>query len=55
MAALVEAAKIANQRLFDLVQEPVEEEPERPPVLGELPEGSLVSGNGGGERPRAEA
>jgi uric acid transporter len=55
MAALVEAAKIANQRLFDLVQEPVEEESERPPVLGEPPEGSLVSGNGGGERPRAEA
>jgi uric acid transporter len=55
MAALVEAAKIANQRLFDLVQEPVEEEPERPPVLGEPPEGRFVAGNGGAERTRAEA
>jgi OHCU decarboxylase len=54
MAALVEAAKIANQRLFDLVHEPAEED-ERPPVLGEAPEGRFVAGNGGAERPRAEA
>jgi uric acid transporter len=43
MAALVEAAKIANQRLFDLVQEAVEEEPERPPVLGEPPNGRVAA------------
>jgi hypothetical protein len=32
------------------VQEAVEEEPERPPVLGEPPEGRFVA-----DRPRAEA
>jgi uric acid transporter len=48
MAALVEIAKIANLRLFDLVEDRVEEgeddeEPSHPPALGEPP------------RPRAEA
>jgi uric acid transporter len=41
MAALVEIAKIANLRLFDLVEDPVEdeedEEPAHPPALGEPP------------------
>jgi len=39
MAALVEIAKIANLRLFDLVEDELPEpvEPPRPPALGEPP------------------
>jgi 2-oxo-4-hydroxy-4-carboxy--5-ureidoimidazoline (OHCU) decarboxylase len=39
MAALVEIAKIANLRLFDLVQDdfPAIAEPPRPPALGDPP------------------
>ena len=38
MAALVEIAKIANLRLFDLVEDDLPEaEPPRPPALGEPP------------------
>jgi OHCU decarboxylase len=55
MAALVEVAKIANQRLFDLVQEHVVDQYEAPPVLGETPAGRFAAGNGGAQRPRAEA
>jgi len=51
MAALVEIAKIANLRLFDLVEEDMPEsaEPPRPPALGEPPRAEAVgsSENGG--------
>jgi OHCU decarboxylase len=44
MAALVEIAKIANLRLFDLVEDDVPEttEPPRPPALGEPPRADAV-------------
>ena len=42
MAALVEIAKIANLRLFDLVEDDVPAEAPRPPALGEPPRASAV-------------
>jgi OHCU decarboxylase len=49
MAALVEIAKIANLRLFDLVEDdlPDAAEPPRPPALGEPPRAERVSDDGG--------
>jgi OHCU decarboxylase len=49
MAALVEIAKIANLRLFDLVHEdPPEAVPPRPPALGEAPRFESVARGGDG-------
>ena len=49
MAALVEIAKIANLRLFDLVEDDLPEtvESPRPPALGEPPQAERVSDDGG--------
>jgi OHCU decarboxylase len=48
MAALVEIAKIANLRLFDLVEDDLPEaEPPRPPALGEPPRAEALSDDGG--------
>jgi OHCU decarboxylase len=51
MAALVEIAKIANLRLFDLVEEDVPEtaEPPRPPALGEPPRAEAVESSENGD------
>jgi OHCU decarboxylase len=55
MAALVEIAKIANLRLFDLVEDDIPETPEeppRPPALGEPPRADRVAaGDDGGVAP----
>jgi OHCU decarboxylase len=42
MAALVEVAKIANLRLFDLVEDEIPAEPPRPPALGDAPRAERV-------------
>jgi uric acid transporter len=50
MAALVEIAKIANLRLFDLVEDEIPEpppEPPRPPALGDPPRFDSVGQDGG--------
>jgi OHCU decarboxylase len=48
MAALVEIAKIANLRLFDLVEDDLPEaEPPRPPALGEPPRAEALPDDGG--------
>jgi OHCU decarboxylase len=57
MAALVEIAKIANLRLYDLVEDDVPEvaeEPPRPPALGEPPRFDRAAREDGGVTP-AEA
>jgi uric acid transporter len=54
MAALVEIAKIANLRLFDLVEDelpPAAEEPPRPPALGEQPRAERVESDDSGVAP----
>jgi uric acid transporter len=53
MAALVEIAKIANLRLYDLVEDelPEPQEPPRPPVLGEPPRVESVGADDGGVAP----
>jgi OHCU decarboxylase len=54
MAALVEIAKIANLRLFDLVEDDLPDppkEPPRPPGLGDPPRFESVAGNNSGVTP----
>ena len=57
MAALVEIAKIANLRLYDLVEDDIREaaeEPPRPPALGDPPRFESAAREDGGVAP-AEA
>jgi uric acid transporter len=52
MAALVEVAKIANLRLFDLVEDELPPEPpQRPPALGETPRAERVETDDSGVAP----
>ena len=54
MAARVEIAKIANLRLFDLVEDDLPDppkEPPRPPGLGDPPRFESVAGNNSGVTP----